>query len=128
MTGNGSARRAIATHPTLFGALLGLLLLTILTVLVVWFPATVQFHDNHKRLVQAIFFTAIFFVAYIYGLRRWRRLGIFWPTICILFALHVLAVFFYSTRVQAILVWQWPIVGLTEYYGATLFLEKLPRK
>ena len=78
---------------------------------------------KHKRLVQAVLFTGIYFIVYIYGLRAWRHQFVFWPSICILFLFHVLGVFFYSNQVEPILVWQWPLVGLVEYYGAAFFLD-----
>ena len=125
MLGNALSKKAVAAHPTLFGALVGLLLLVVIAVLVTWFPGAIELHDKHKRLTQAVLFTATYFAVYIYGLRRWRRLAAFWPTILILFALHVAGIFFYSTRIAPILVWQWPILGLIEYYLAALLLEKL---
>ncbi len=118
-----SVKKLISSYPMLFGALIALLLSGAIIVIVVWFPWIGEYHDRHRRVVQAVLFTAIYFVAYVYGLRRWRGQATFWPTIFALFLLHVLGVFFYSTYVHPILVWQWAIVGLLEYYGAAFFLE-----
>ncbi len=118
-----SAKKMITSYPVLFGALIALLLSGAIIVIQTWFPWIDEYQDRHKRLVEAVFLTAIYFVAYVYGLRPWRGQAAFWPAIFVLFLLHVLGVFFYSTRVGPILVWQWAIVGLLEYYAAAFFLE-----
>lgn len=112
----------------LFGIVISFLLGIVIVVTIIWFPSIGEYHDNHKRLVQAVLFTIIYFAIYVYGLKRWRHQGVFWPIILVLFLLHVLGVFFYSTHVRPILVWQWPIVGLVEYYGAAFFLEWSTRR
>jgi hypothetical protein len=118
-----SAKKMITSYPVLFGALIALLLCGAIIVIQTWFPWIFEYYDGHRRLVEAVLFTAIYFVVYVYGLRRWRGQAAFWPAISVLFLLHVLGVFFYSTRVGPILLWQWSIVGLVEYYGAAFFLE-----
>ncbi len=118
-----SMRKLIRSYPILFGALIALLLSGGIIVIVVWFPWIEEPLRRHKTLAQAILFTAIYFAVYVYYLRPWRRQAAFWPTILVLFLLHVLGVFFYSTRVGRILLWQWPIVALLEYYPAAFFLE-----
>ena len=115
-------KNAIKTYPMLFGALIGFLIFIAIIVEVTWFPWIGEYHDRHKRLVQAVLFTAAYFALYLYGLRRWRHQSAFWPTISVLFLLHVLGVFIYSTQVQPIVVWQWAVVGLLEYYAAAFFL------
>jgi len=115
-------------YPMLFGALIGLLLLAAIIVEETWFPWIGEYHDSNKRLVQAVLFTVAYFALYLYGLRRWRHQRAFWPTISALFLLHVLGVFIYSTHVQPILVWQWAIVGLLEYYATAFFLAWLTRR
>lgn len=123
-----SVKKMIKTHPISFGVISGLLLVIVIVVTGIWFPWIWDYHDSHKRLVQACLFTATYFAAYFYGLRPWRGHRVFWPTIFTLFLLHVLGVFFYSTHVQPILVWQWPIVGLLEYYAAAFFLDWSTRR
>ena len=116
-------KRLITSYPLLFGIFISLLIFIAILVMQTWAPWIGEYHDRHKRLVQAVLFTGVYFPVYVYGLRHWRRRSVFWPTFCILFLLHVLGVFFYSIHVQPILVWQWSIVGLLEYYGTAFFLE-----
>ncbi len=123
-----SVKKMIETYPTLFGAIITLPLLIAMMVIVIWFPWIGDYCDEHKRLVQAVFFTTFHFAIYVSVLRRWRRRRVFWPTILTLFLFHVLGVFFYSTHFQPILVWQWPIVGLLEYYAAAFFLDWSTRR
>jgi hypothetical protein len=116
-------KRLIASYPNLFVVFISLLLLVAIIAEETWAPWIGEYHDRHKRLVEAVLFTGIYFAVYVYGLRPWRHRSVFWPSICVLFLLHVLGVFFYSTHVQPILLWQWPIVGLMEYHGTAFFLE-----
>jgi hypothetical protein len=115
--------KKITSYPVLLGVLIALSIAGAMLAIVIWFPWIGEYHDRHKRLVQAVLFTAIYFMVYVYALRRWRGQATFWPAIFVLFLLHVLGVFFYSTHVGPILVWQWAIVGLLEYYAAAFFLE-----
>lgn len=112
----------IKSSPMLFGVILSLVLFGIILVVLTWFPWIDEAFRGRGRLTQAVLLTALYFAIYIRGLRRWKRQAVFWPTISVLFLLHVLGVFFYSTRVQPILLWQWPIVGLLEFYAAAFFL------
>jgi hypothetical protein len=121
----GALMRFITSHPTSFGVLVAIAFSVGIVVTVTWFPGMWEFHDRHKRLVQAILFTAIYFPVYVYGLRPFRRLRVFWPTICALFVVHISAITLYSLRVQPILVWQWPIVGFAEYFGVAIVLQRL---
>jgi cation transport ATPase len=121
-------KRLITSHPNLFVVFVSLLILIAIIAMEAWAPWIGEYHDKHKRLVQAVLFTGIYFGVYVYSLRQWRRRSVFWPSICVLFLLHVLGVFFYSTHVQPILVWQWPIVGLLEYYGTAFFLAWSTRR
>lgn len=123
-----SIKKLITSYPMLFGVLMSLVIFGAIIVVETWFPWIDEGLRGHKRLAQAILFTTVYFAVYFYGLRRWRRQGAFWPTIFVLFLLHLLGVFLYSTHVQPILVWQWPIVGLVEYYGAAFFLEWSTRR
>jgi hypothetical protein len=121
-------KRLITSYPMLFGVFISLLILIAIISMETWAPWIGEYHDRYKRLVQAVLFTGIYFAVYVYGLRHWRRRSVFWPSICVLFLLHVVGVFFYSTHVQPILVWQWAIVGLLEYYGTFFFLEWSTRR
>jgi len=93
----------------LFGVFIGLLVLIAIISTETLAPWIGEYHDRHKRLVEAVLFTGIYFAIYVYGLRHWRRRSFFWPSIGVLFLLHALGLYFYSTRVQPVLVWQWPI-------------------
>ena len=106
----------------LFGAFIGLILLTAIFSMVIWAPWIGEDLGRHKRLAQAVVFTAFNFAIFVYTLWERRRNPAFWPTIFGLFVLHVSGIFFYSTHVQPILVWQWPILGILEYYAAAFFL------
>ena len=117
-------KKLITSYPMLTGVFVSVLL----SVALFSFPGIGDFHDRHKRLVQGVLFTIIYFGVYIFGLRRWWHRSLFWPSICALFLFHVLGVFYYSTRVQPILVWQWPFVGLLEYYGIAFFLDWSARR
>jgi magnesium-transporting ATPase (P-type) len=112
----------IRDSPVLFGGILSLAFFGVIVVVLTWFPWIDEAFRGHDRLTQAVILTALYFAIYIRGLRRWKRQPIFWPTISVVFLLHVLGVFFYSTRVKPILLWQWPIVGLLEFYAAAFFL------
>jgi cell division protein FtsW (lipid II flippase) len=124
----GPLKRLVSSYPLLFGVFISFLIGIAIISMETWAPWIGEYHDSHKRLVQAVLFTGIYFAVYVYSLRHWRHRSVFWPSICILFLLHVLGIFFYSTRVQPILVWQWPILGLLEYYGTAFFLEWSTRR
>ncbi len=121
-------KRFVTSYPILFGILIALLISGAIFLVGTWSPWTFEYLGRHKRIAQAILFTTIYFVVYVYGLRRWRHQGAFWPTILALFFFHVIGIFLYSTHVQPILVWQWPIVGLLEYFAAAFFLDWSRRK
>src|SRR5712691_12393523 len=63
MPGSVSAKKMITSYPVLFGALIALLLSGAIMVVVIWFPWIGEYHDGHKTLVQAVLFTAIYFMA-----------------------------------------------------------------
>jgi len=123
-----TVRRLVPSHPMLFGVFISVLISIAITAMQTWAPWIGEYHDTHKRVVQAVLFTGIYFIVYVYGLRAWRYRSVFWPSICILFLLHVLGVFFYSNHVEPILVWQWPLVGFVEYYGTAFFLDWATRR
>jgi len=123
MPEKASAKKMITSYPVLFGALIALLLSGALMVIVIWFPWLGEAWDRHDRLVQAIWFTAAFFAVCIHRLWRWRRRRIFWASMSALFVLHVLGVFFYTTHVQPLLVWQWIILFYIEALITVSFLD-----
>ena len=121
-SGNASAKKKLASYPMLLGFLIALLMAGAIFAMLTWFPWIDEALRRHKRLAQAVPLTAFNFAVYIYYLGRWKRQAAFWPTIAVLFLIHVLGVYFYSTHVQPILVWEWAIVGVLEFYAAAFFL------
>jgi hypothetical protein len=117
-----SIKKTMTTQPVLFGAFIGLALLIGVFLVVIWAPWIGEDLGRHKRLAQAVVFTGANFAIFISTLWVQRRSAAFWPTIVVLFLLHVCGVFIYSNYVQPILVWQWPILGILEYYAAAFFL------
>src|ERR1700730_9050850 len=87
----------IRTYPLLFGAVLGTLIVGAVFAVVIWFPWLGDDLGRHKRLVQAVYFTAAFFALLINRLWHWRRRGAFWASMCVLVLLHVIGVLFYTT-------------------------------
>ena len=112
----------IMSRPMLFGTFIGLILFIAVFSMVIWAPWIGEDLGSHKRLAQAVVFTAFNFAIFIANLWKQHRRPAFWPTIFALFLLHVSGVFFYSIYVQPILVWQWPIIGILEYYAAAFSL------
>jgi hypothetical protein len=119
---NVSIKKMITTYPLIFGVFIGLIIIVAVFAVVFWAPWIGEDLGRHKRLAQAVVFTACSFAIFINSLWRQHRSRAFWPTIVALFLLHVPGVFFYSIYVQPILVWQWPILGILEYYAAAFFL------
>jgi hypothetical protein len=117
-----SAKKILKSYPISFGVLLSILFAAAIVLVDLWFPWVFDYHDRHKRLVQAILFTTIYFVVYAYGLRRYRTNAAFWPTIVLALLVHGAGVFLYSAYVGPILVWQWPILGLLEYCAIAYLL------
>jgi hypothetical protein len=121
-------KQLIASHPILFGVFISVLLGIAIIATMTWIPWIWEYHNGHKRLVQAVFFTVFYFAYYISFLWEQRHQTFFWPSVCTVFLLHGLGVYFYSTRVQPILVWQWPMIALLEFYGTAFFLEWSTRR
>jgi hypothetical protein len=73
----------------LFGVFISVLIFIAIIATQIWAPWIGEYHDTHKRLAQAVFFTGIYFIVYVYGLRAWRHRSVFWPSICILLLLGI---------------------------------------
>jgi hypothetical protein len=125
MAWNNRIKEAIAKWPMLFGMSVGFVLCILMLGAVILFPGFVDSWGRHRNLVEAGIITTIDFGAYIYCLRAWRRYRVFWPTICLIFLLHVLGVFLYSSYIGPILMWQWVFIGLGEFFFAGLMLQKM---
>jgi hypothetical protein len=115
-------------YPILLWGLIGLLSAVGIFVVTPLLPWRVGDLEPHKRLVQAVFFTACAFVVWVSFFWRWRRLGAFWVSVCMFLLLHVLCVILYSTFVQPILVWQWSFILFVEFYAAAFFIEWFTRR
>lgn len=112
----------IASHPLLFGMLLGLLLCGATVAKQIWFPSFAMDLGRYKQLWEAMFFTAFFFAVYVYFFWSWHRRRGFWTALCAFFVLHVAGVVVYSTYVHPLLPWQWSVLGLLEGYGGAFFV------
>jgi hypothetical protein len=108
----------ITSHPILFGALIGVLLLLAIGVIETWFPSVDDAWTRHDALVRSIWFTAGFCVLWVGHYWRWRRRGFFWGFICVFLLVHSLGVFYYSAEVHPLVVWQWIVLLMVESYVA----------
>jgi hypothetical protein len=108
----------------LLGVLIAFLIAGAMFAVISWAPWIAEDLGRHKRLAQAVIMTAGFFGGCVYTFWPWRRRSAFafWASICIFFLLHVLGIFFYSTHVRPILLWQWMILGPLEAYAAAFFV------
>src|SRR4029077_10225587 len=93
-----------------------LILLIMVFSMVIWAPWIGEDLGRHKRLAQGIVFPGFNFAALIYVLWESRRPRPFWISMVVVFPLHVFGVCFYSTSVRSVLVWQWPLLGILEFY------------
>jgi hypothetical protein len=123
-----SLRKYIMSHPTFLGVLIAFLLAGGIFAMEIWFPWVGDEWARHERLVQAIYFTAFFFGAWIYFLWEWRHRRAFWASVSLFFLLHVLGVLFYTTQVRPILVWQWSIVLFLESFVLVFFVHYSTRR
>jgi len=122
-----SIRKIITTHPTLLGAFLGLLLLIGIWSMVIWAPWIGDAWDRHNELVQGVFCTTFNFAIFINVLWGRRRRSASWISMAVVFVLHVLGVVLYSTRVHPISVWNWPLIGIVEFYIIFFLAEGLTK-
>ena len=61
-------KRLITSYPLLFGVFIGLLLLIAIFSMVIWVPWIGEDLGRHKRMAQAVVFTAFNFAIFIYAL------------------------------------------------------------
>jgi len=111
-----------------FGFCLAIVLAIAISVTVRLFPALPSYLGAHKRLVQAVLFTATAFIVWVSFFWRCRRLAAFWGFVGLLLMLHTLGVWLYSTLVQPILVWQWSILLFAESYAAVPLIGWFTRR
>jgi hypothetical protein len=117
-------KKTITSHPFLFGIGIAVLICGAIIIVETWFPWIDEALGNHRALVEAVYFTAFLFAAWVYGFWRWHRRGafVFWASVSILLLLHAMGIFLYSRLAHPIRVWQWTILGLLECYAAGFFL------
>ena len=115
-------------HPLILWASIGLLSAVGIFVVSALLPWKASDLEPHKRLVQAVLFTACAFVVWVSVYWHWRRLGAFWLSVFAFLLIHVVCVFLYSSFLQPILVWQWGILLAVESYLAFFFFEWLTRR
>jgi hypothetical protein len=119
-----SVKKIIETYPSLFGALIGLVIIcaAITIASVSWLD---EAFGKHKHLIQFVWFTAVFFGVWVNRLWHWRRRGAFafWASMSLFFLLHALGVFLYTTRVQPLLVWRWIMLLILECFAIVFFVD-----
>jgi hypothetical protein len=114
--------KKITSYPILWGVLIAFLIGGVTIAMETWFPRIGEALGRHERLAQAVFFTAAFFAVCVYTFWEWHNRRTFWLSLCTFFLVHSLGVFFYSTHVHVILVWQWTILLILESYLAAFFV------
>lgn len=118
-------KKFATSYPVLLGALIGLFVCAAILVTVMWLPNLGDYLAVHKRFVQALWFTLAFYVVLLNRLWRWREraASAFWTSMVLLLLTHALAVYFYSTLVRPILVWQWAIIIAVEAFLAVTLVR-----
>jgi len=116
--------KRITSYPFLLGLLIGILLCVAVFAITVWAPWMWDALGPHRRLAEAVLFTAWLFAGCVYFFWPWHRRSAraFWGSLCIFFLLHILGVFIYSTRVGPILLWHWMILLPLETYAAAFLV------
>jgi hypothetical protein len=123
MRRNSSSKKIVETHPALFGALIGVVLMGMIVAIVIWFPRIGDAWDRHDKLVRSVWCTLALFAVCIYRLSRWRHRRGFWLTLSVFFALHTAGVVLYSTYVHALLLQEWVILLLLEAMVIVFLLD-----
>jgi len=90
-------KNLIVAYPTLFGILVSLVLCAVL-VSVEFTPRLDRGFENHKGLIEAVWFSVAFFAVWILVLWRWRKRNslAFWATSVVLFLFHALGILTYN--------------------------------
>jgi hypothetical protein len=119
-----SVKKSIASHPTLFGASVGLIIFVGIIVMETWFPGVGRAWERHDELVRSVWCTIGLFGICVHFFWDWQRRGrrVFWLSMGIFFFLHVLGVSLYWVYVGPVLLWQWIILCLLEGYAAAFFV------
>jgi hypothetical protein len=120
----------ITRFPILFGALIGLVILTSIMVIVNWFPRVGEAWERNNATVRSVYFTAGFFTIWISRVWRWRRRNtlVFWVSVCAFLLLHALGVFLYSIRVHPLLMKEWIYLMVLESFALIFGLDWLTKR
>ena len=115
------------TSAYLLGALIGIVIIGAIFAIPRWLEEDL---GRHKKLIEAVWFTAILFVFSVYRLWRQRRRNssVFWASLCIFLLLHISGVLFYSTYISPILGWQWIILLIVECFVLVFFVDWSTRR
>ena len=119
-----SVKKIIETYPSLFGALIGLVIICV-AITIASVPRLDEAFEKHSHLIQFVWFTGGFFAFSISYLWRMRRRGAFtfWASMSLFFLFHTLGVFLYTTRVQPLLVWRWIVLLTLECFAIVFFVD-----
>ena len=123
-------RRFIGAYPTLFGMIVGLVLVVGVIVIVYWFPQADEAWDRHNDDVRSAFFSLGLFALAIFWLGRWRLRGafVFWASISSLFVLHAAGVILYSILIHPLLLREWMIILILEPFVIVFALDWLMKR
>jgi Na+/melibiose symporter-like transporter len=128
-TMQSTVKKTITAYPTVFGLVIGLMLIGAIFVIVIWFPRIGDVWDRHDKTVRSVWCTLALFVVCLYSLSGWRHRRGFWLAISTFFALHIASVVFYSTYVHPLLLREWVVLLLVEAaviaFGLDWLLEHL---
>jgi hypothetical protein len=113
----------ITNYPVLFGVLIALLLAGIIIASVTWYSWLVEAWERHDSLVQAAFFSVVFFGILVGHPWQLRCRGAFWALMFMLFLFHVAGVFLYTTHIHPLLLWQWFILFFLESLVVVFFVR-----
>ena len=114
--------REIASHPFLLGIVLSLLLFGLIVAMNTWFSGVKSVLGKFEWFLEPVFFTVIFFAAYVYYFWRWHLRRGFWISVFLFLLLHTVGVFTYSVYVHPLFLWQWSLLGFLESYAGAFFV------
>jgi hypothetical protein len=116
----------IRRYPTLFGALIGLMVFGSIIVVVNWFPWVDQAWDRNNNQVRAVVFTIGLLVVFTNQCWKWRRRAFFWFSMAVFFLAHTTGVLYYSISFRPLTLGEWIILLLVECFafGAILQLSR----
>lgn len=123
-----SPKKLITNYPTLFGALIGLVMVGTIIVIENWFPWIGSAWKRHNRLVQSVWFTAGLFGVWVGRYWQWRRRGFFWVSISIFFLVHTLAVLYFATHLHPLDLREWVVLLTVESVVVVFYMDWSTRR